>query len=115
MDNDRMVRNVFTGLAALSGGEEFLTLFDNGAARIERIVSNHHASSPGFWYDQEEDEWVIVLRGSAAIEFDDGRFVEMAAGDYLTIPRHVRHRVARTEAETIWLAVHVAACQSSSV
>lgn len=112
MDNDRTVRSLFAALPVLTSKEEFLTLFDNGTARVERIVSCNHASLPGFWYDQDEDEWVMVLRGSAAIEFDDGRFVEMVAGDYLTIPRHARHRVARTDAKTIWLAMHVA---SSSV
>lgn len=108
-----MVRSVFTGLPVLSVGEESLTLFDNGSARVERIVSSHHASQPGFWYDQEEDEWVMVLRGSAAIEFEDGRLIEIGTGDYLTIPRHVRHRVARTDAATVWLAVHVTRPPSS--
>lgn len=106
MENDRTARSVFGDLPGLLSGESFSTIFDNGAVRVERIVSHHHASPPGFWYDQEEDEWVMVLRGSAAIEFDDDRLVEIGAGDYLTIPRHVRHRVARTDAQTIWLAVH---------
>jgi cupin 2 domain-containing protein len=103
------VQNLFTEDSSRSHGEDFLTLFHNGSVRVERIVSRAHASPPGFWYDQEDDEWVIVLRGSATIEFEEGQLVEMNAGDYLTIAAHVRHRVARTDNETIWLAVHAPA------
>ena len=85
----------------------FLTLFENSTFKIDRIVSHTHSGPQGFWYDQEEDEWVIVLRGAATLELTSGELVEMNAGDYLTIPRHVKHRVARTSEETIWLAVHV--------
>jgi len=47
------------------------------------------------------------LRGSAALEFQAGEIVEMNEGDYVLIPRGVRHRVARTGEKTIWLAVHI--------
>lgn len=101
------VKNLFTELPAGVAGEDALTLLDNRRVKISRIVSHSYGSPEGFWYDQADDEWVIVLRGSAALEFADGEIVELAAGDYLTIERHVKHRVARTGAETIWLAVHV--------
>ena len=101
------VGNVFTGIAAPAGAEDVSTLFDNRQTRIERIVSRGHVSPPGFWYDQDADEWVMLVRGSATLEFDNGSVVELRAGDYLTIPSHVRHRVARTDAETVWLAVHL--------
>ena len=100
-------KNLFANLANDNAGEEFLTLFENANAKIERIVSNGHASPSGFWYDQEQDEWVIVLRGTATLEFASGKRVQLKEGDCLTIPRHVKHRVAQTSAETIWLAVHV--------
>ena len=101
------VKNLFAGLAGSSGGEEFLTLWENPSTKIERIVSHSHSSPAEFWYDQPGDEWVIVLRGSATLEFADGKSVDLGAGDYLEIARHVRHRVARTADETIWLAVHL--------
>ncbi|MGH8598747.1 MAG: cupin domain-containing protein [Gammaproteobacteria bacterium] len=101
------VKNFFANLPAGLDGETFATLFENANAKIERIVSHTHPSPAGFWYDQDDDEWVIVLSGDATLEFDNGELVEMNAGDYLTIPRHVKHRVARTSEETIWLAVHV--------
>lgn len=75
--------------------------------RIERILSCGHSSPATGWYDQEENEWVAVLEGAAAIIFDDGREVRLAAGDHLNIPAHRRHRVAWTDPEsvTVWLAV----------
>jgi cupin 2 domain-containing protein len=75
--------------------------------RIERIVSHGHSSPPDFWYDQQQAEWVVVLKGAARIEFAD-RMVEMRSGDFVAIPAHTRHRVDWTTPDqpTIWLAVH---------
>lgn len=101
------VKNIFTHRAQASEGENFLTLFKNSSVKIEKIVSHSHSSPAGFWYDQAEDEWVIVLRGTAAFEFAAGEIVEMKEGDYLLIPRQTRHRVARTSETTVWLTVHL--------
>jgi cupin 2 domain-containing protein len=99
------VDDIFADLPESSGQEHFLTLFQNDSIKIERIVSHSHSSPPGFWYDQAEDEWVIVLRGRATLEFEDGEMIEMKEGDHLAIPSHIKHRVNQTGAETIWLAV----------
>jgi cupin 2 domain-containing protein len=75
--------------------------------RIERIVSKGHSSPESGWYDQEENEWVVVLKGAAKLRFEqDGKLVELDAGDYINIPARVRHRVEWTnpEMETVWLA-----------
>ncbi|MFZ5564862.1 MAG: cupin domain-containing protein [Thermodesulfobacteriota bacterium] len=84
------------------------TLCATGIVTIERIVSKGHASPPGFRYDQEKDEFVLVVRGSAGLRFE-GRedIVELRAGDWINIKAHVRHRVEWTDpaGETIWLAV----------
>jgi cupin 2 domain-containing protein len=101
------VKNLFAGLPGRTDGENLLTLCERSMTKIDRIVSHSHSSPAGFWYDQKEDEWVIVLCGSGALEFQSGEIVELKAGDYLTIPRHVKHRVAQTSEETIWLAVHL--------
>jgi cupin 2 domain-containing protein len=102
------VETLFANLRELSAStEESLSLFENPSVKIERIASRSYSSPPGFWYDQDEDEWVMVMRGEATLEFEGGELVRMKEGDYVTIPRHVKHRVQQTDLKTIWLAVHV--------
>lgn len=98
------VENIYDGPKPREG-EECRGLYENPAVKIERIVSRSHPSPPGFWYDQDQDEWVMVLKGRAVLEFED-EAVALGEGDYLTIPKHARHRVRETSDETIWLAVH---------
>ena len=100
------VKNIFADLPQEIRAEELFRIFQSDSTEIERIVSHSYRSPSDFWYDQDQDEWVIVLRGHATLDFGAGESVELKAGDYLTIPRHVRHRVACTSEETIWLAVH---------
>jgi len=99
------VGNIYDGPKPLEG-EDCRELFANPSVKIERIVSRSHASPPGFWYDQDEDEWVIVLKGRAILEFERGEAVSLQEGDYLAIPKHIKHRVRETSEETLWLAVH---------
>jgi cupin 2 domain-containing protein len=104
--------NLFASLAARAAQEEIAVLAETAGARIERIVSTGQASPPGFWYDQAETEWVIVLSGSAALRFESEPEPRLLApGEWLEIPAHARHRVEWTDAErpTVWLAVHLAA------
>jgi len=85
------------------------TLVAADSVRIERIISHGQSSPEGFWYDQPEHEWVVVLTGSARLRFEDQTEpVVMQAGDVIQIPAHRRHRVEKTAADepTIWLAVH---------
>ena len=89
--------------------ELFGTLCATDSITIERIVSRGHASPPGFWYDQEKDEFVLVIKGSAGLRFENqADIVVLKAGDYINIEAHVKHRVEWTDAtcETVWLAVH---------
>jgi cupin 2 domain-containing protein len=84
-------------------------LAENRKARIGRIVSRGHSSPPGFWYDQDRSEFVLLLEGEAAILFaGDDVPIRLEAGDYLTIPPRRRHRVEWTVPgrDTIWLAVY---------
>jgi cupin 2 domain-containing protein len=87
--------------------EELTTVLQEAhGTRIERIVSKGHRSPEGFWYDQQEHEWVMVLHGAARLAFED-RVVEMLPGDWINIPAHQKHRVEWTSPDepTVWLAV----------
>lgn len=84
-------------------------LLTRPGVRIERIVSRGHTSPEGFWYDQDEGEWVALLSGAARLEFGDRDPIDMHPGDHVFLPAGCRHRVAWTdpEADTVWLAVFV--------
>ena len=79
--------------------------------RIERIVSHGQASPECFWYDQDQHEWVVVLKGTARLRFEGEEPVELKPGDFINIPAQKRHRVDWTTPDepTIWLAVHYGA------
>ena len=106
-----MIANLFADLPAAPKDEVVTTLLSRPALRIERIVSSGQSSPPGFWYDQPENEWVLVLAGSAGLLFEDEAEPRvLRAGNAVDIPAHRRHRVEWTDTHeiTIWLAVHYA-------
>lgn len=85
------------------------TILQTSNFRIERIVSQGHCSKEGFWYNQSDNELVMLLKGSATLRFENQpQPIKMNPGDYLHIEKHIRHRVESTDKkqETIWLAVH---------
>ncbi len=99
--------NLFADLRPNPGAEQALELLSRPGMRIERIVSTGQASPPGFWYDQPQAEWVLLLRGEASLAFEDEPAPRlMKAGDFVDIAAHRRHRVESTAALTLWLAVH---------
>lgn len=83
-------------------------LYKNEDILIERIVSTGQSSPPGFWYEQEKNEWVLVLQGEAVISYRDGQKTICHAGDHLFLPVGLAHRVEKTSQNPpcIWLAVH---------
>jgi cupin 2 domain-containing protein len=101
------VRNLFQGVPARLPDEHIESIARGDGVRVERIVSRGHVSPPDFWYDQDEDEWVMVAAGRARLRFADGEVIDLSAGDHLLIPAHVRHRVDWTDPDrdTVWLAV----------
>jgi len=106
------ILNMLTGLPPALSGEVFDTIVESDFVRIERIVSNGQATPQGEWYDQERDEWVLVLAGSAGLLFDGAQGPQrLVAGDCALIPAGCRHRVVWTDpnVRTVWLAVHFAA------
>ncbi len=104
-----ILKNFFSNIGTHISDEIFNTIIQTKNITIERIISKNHASPKDFWYDQEKNEWVMVLKGHAKLKFlENGEIVEMNAGDYINIPAHCKHRVEWTDpnTETIWLAVH---------
>lgn len=102
------MNNIFDAIPENIDTEIFELLAKSETTRIERIISKGHKSPDSGWYDQDENEWVLVLRGEAILLFEDGTSVNMKAGDYINIPAHKKHKVEWTdpEIETVWLAVH---------
>ena len=98
--------NLFDSLPADLPDELLSTVHEAENVRIERIASKGQASPAGFWYDQGQHEWVVVLKGAARLTFEN-ETIEMVAGDFVNIPAHKRHRVEWTTPDqvTIWLAV----------
>lgn len=100
------MHNIFANIPPDLPEELVEVLSQSANLRIERIVSRGHASPNEVWYDQDENEFVIVLSGAARLRFAD-KVVEMQPGDWVDIPAHTKHRVDWTtnEQETVWLAV----------
>jgi cupin 2 domain-containing protein len=104
-------KNLFADLPVNLPQELVQDLVASGHVRIERIVSEGHASPEGFWYDQDEAEFVLLLKGATRLRFEgDDQPLEMKPGDFIEIPPHRKHRVDWTKPDepTIWLAVYYA-------
>ena len=101
-----MTFNLFTNLPSDLPDELSTTLLEASNLRIERIVPHGHASPEGFWYDQDDHEWVVVLQGAARLQLED-KTIELRPGDYINLPAYTKHRVEWTtnDQPTIWLAI----------
>jgi cupin 2 domain-containing protein len=103
------VRNIFSDIPEALPDELIENILSAKEAIVKRIVSRGQASASNFWHDQAGSEWVLLLKGSAAILFNDiENPVILHPGDYIYIPAHLKHRVEWTDPDkdTIWLTVH---------
>ena len=101
--------NLFIEPPFSAEGEVFDTLLETPSFKLEKILSSGQASPPGQWYDQDTNEWVVLLRGSAGLLFEGETTAGvLGPGDHLLIPAHCRHRVEWTDpkVKTVWLALH---------
>lgn len=105
-----VVNNILNNIPKIVPDEIFETLFSKDTVNVERIISQGQCSAENDWYDQVQDEWVILLEGHAKLQFqNDLTVVDLKSGDYLLIPAHTKHRVHWTDPDikTIWLAIHI--------
>jgi cupin 2 domain-containing protein len=101
-------RNIFSDIPDNIPEEIFETIISSETISIERIISKSHRSPEGFWYDQEKNEWVILIKGAARIRFENQEEpIHLKPGDHIHIPAHCRHRVEWTDPDcaTTWIAV----------
>ncbi len=100
------LNNIFEHIADDINEEIFDVLLKRNNIKIERIISNGQASPETGWYDQAQNEWVIVLSGEAIVDFENTQF-SLKEGDYLNIPAHTKHKVSWTHPsrQTTWLAI----------
>ncbi len=87
--------------------ETFETVLENSKVKIERIISYGDFTPADFWYNQIDDEFVMVLEGSGKILYEDQTTILLTKGDSLFIPAYTKHRVIFTENPTIWLAMFI--------
>ena len=102
------IRNIYSSIPIEIPMELIQNILITDSFKIKRIVSQGHSSPEGFWYDQDQNEWVLLLKGSAGLLFEGSEDIfELKPGDYVNIPAHRRHRVEWTDpnTETVWIAV----------
>lgn len=105
-----MKKNLFGAIPENLPNELIEILYENKGMRIERILSRGHKSADGFWYEQDQDEFVVLISGEAKIRFEaPDETISLKSGDYLTIKKYQRHRVEFTTPtqDCIWLAVFI--------
>lgn len=102
-----MKQNVYNNIPNKIPQEIFETLIESKNVKVEKIISRGQSSPKEFWYDQDVNEWVLLLKGQAKLLFENDEMIELLPGDYINIPPNKKHRVEWTdpEDETIWLAV----------
>jgi cupin 2 domain-containing protein len=99
------------------GSEKFDQLLSMDGVNVERIISHGQSTPEGEWYDQDWDEWVLLISGKAGLLLDtSSEVIELLPGDHLLLPSGQKHRVEWTDPDqpTIWLAIHFKASQVST-
>lgn len=103
------MKNVFADIPETIPEEIFERLVETKSFRLERIISDGQLTPENEWYDEDENEWFVLIKGSAALLLEgDKEPLIMKPGDYLNLSAHRKHKVLWTDAEetTIWLAIH---------
>ena len=109
LDANLPVSNLLDGCPDRPLADEIFTeILARDGVRIERIVSTGQATPAEAPWDQDHDEWVLLLAGSASLRLDGAADRVLRPGDHAFIPARRRHWVLWTDPArpTVWLAVH---------
>ena len=101
------MNSLFKNIPKSLPNELFEEILQSKNFKIKRIISKGHTTPKSKWYDQNENELAILIKGSAELLFENNKRIKMQEGDYINIPSHTKHRIEKTDpkGETIWLAV----------
>lgn len=100
--------NLLDDLPAAEPQERFESLLRTSGLHLQRILSWGQVTPDGQWYDQADNEWVLLLAGAARLLIEGQEELVLMPGDTLLLPAHCRHRVIWTDPAqpTVWLALH---------
>ncbi|MGP1450731.1 MAG: cupin domain-containing protein [Wolinella sp.] len=89
----------------ITNGELSSVLANSDGVKVVLIASSDNFLSDEFL--QAEDEWVVLLEGSAILRIGSLE-TELRAGEWLFIPAHTPHQILSTSSspQCKWLAVH---------
>ena len=106
---NQSIGNLYNDILDTHSKEIFETIFKSSHVQIERITSSGQTTPKDRPYMQTHDEWVVVLQGQAKLWLETLGEVTLNSGDYLLIPKQVKHRVTYTskKPQTLWLAIHI--------
>lgn len=96
--------NLFTHNTNNLSSELFDTLLQTNKVHIEKITSHGQVSHT--WYEQDRDEWVVLIEGEGHLLFEDGHEVHLQKGEHIYIEKMKKHKVIYTSSPSIWLAIH---------
>jgi len=100
--------NIFEHIPKDLQEEIFEDIVKTDKLQIQRIISKGDSTLDSKWYNQTDNEWVIILQGEAILSFKESKDIKLKTGDYINIQAHIVHKVLWTtpDTETIWLAIH---------
>ena len=93
--------NIFKNLKYDLTKETIDEIFSSPKIRVERITSSGQTTD---WFNQDENELVILLEGEAIIQFLD-KELTIKKGDVINIPSNQIHKTINLSNTCLWLCI----------